>query len=190
MVATISSLGASSHSLAGVPRALAPAQSASPTCINGYTVPDPASTTYAEPLELIAGQLGVEPAFVVHEMRYFTGPESPGILDSVDTVERWYVSLHGINDPTFTGRFIVEARTDTIRGISAVAPIDTSGFVSPDWRAFEGEGPPRTIPGLPGTWSGIEYDFVTGEGDSGQPGLPPEVVGCLDGTGAPLPVTR
>jgi hypothetical protein len=36
--------------------------------------------------------------------------------------------------------------------------------------------------GLPGQWSGIPYDFVTGEGDSGQPGLTAEVVGCLDQT--------
>ena len=40
---------------------------------------------------------------------------------------------------------------------------------------------PRAVEGLPGTWFGIEYDFVSGEaGDT--PGLPDEVVRCLDGT--------
>ena len=192
-VAAIAAALGSSAAGAAAPAAAAPPLGVGPSCVNGYVIPAPGTDTFDEPLELIAGQLGVTPSFVVEEMRYFTGPESPGIIDGVDVVERWYVSLHSTDDPTFIGRFIVEARTDTIRGVSAVAPIDTSGYQSPDWRGFVGEGPPRAIPGLPGEWVGIEYDFVTGEGDSGQPGLPPEVTGCLDGTGAGgsgLPVTR
>lgn len=35
---------------------------------------------------------------------------------------------------------------------------------------------------LPGEWSGIAHDFVTGAGDSGQPGLPDEVADCLGGS--------
>jgi hypothetical protein len=62
----------------------------------------------------------------------------------------------------------------------AAAPFDTLGYESPDWRAFVGEGPFRPVPGLPGLWSGIEHDFVTGEGDSGNPGLPPEVEGRIE----------
>jgi hypothetical protein len=41
--------------------------------------------------------------------------------------------------------------------------------------------------GLPGLWAGVPYDFVRGGGGPdtpgpGIPGLPEEVVGCLDGT--------
>jgi hypothetical protein len=38
------------------------------------------------------------------------------------------------------------------------------------------------VPGLPGTWTGVNYDFVTGEGDSGNRGLPDANEGCMLGT--------
>ena len=41
---------------------------------------------------------------------------------------------------------------------------------------------PRKVDALPGLWGGIDYDFVTGEGDGGNRGLPKEVEGCLSGT--------
>ena len=84
-------------------------------------------------------------------------------------------------------RWLLEQRTDLIRGISAVAPYDTTGYESPDWTGFTGDGTPQIVTGLPGTWAGIPYDFVTGEGDSGEPGLPDEVVGCLAGTCSTVP---
>jgi hypothetical protein len=62
-----------------------------------------------------------------------------------------------------------------------VAPFDSSGYASPDWRAFEGDGEPRKVEGLTGTWSGIEYDFVEGP-DGSSPGLPVEASRCLEGT--------
>jgi hypothetical protein len=96
-----------------------------------------------------------------------------------DVVRRWYLKVSQLDDRDWRGRFIVEFCTDLINGVSAAAPYDTVGYESPDWRAFIGEGPPRQVPGLPGLWSGIEYDFVTGEGDGGNPGLPPEVEGCV-----------
>lgn len=46
----------------------------------------------------------------------------------------------------------------------------------------EGDGPPRAYADVPGLWPGIPYDVVTGEGDGGMPGLPDEVLGCLEGT--------
>ena len=97
-------------------------------------------------------------------------------------VERWYVKASLVDDPTVRARWIVERRSEAWRGISAVAPFDTSGYTSPQWRAFAGEGEPVIVPGLPGRWSGVNYDFVTGEGDSGNPGLPEQNVACLDGT--------
>jgi hypothetical protein len=67
------------------------------------------------------------------------------------------------------------------KGIAAIACFDTTGYRSPDWRAFIGEGPPHTVEGLPGPWVGIEFDFTVGE-DGEKPGLPDEVVRCLHGT--------
>jgi hypothetical protein len=76
-----------------------------------------------------------------------------------------------VDDPNFRGRGLLEHRDQNRRGISAVAPYDTTGYQSRDWRGFTGEGPPRTIAGLPGKWPGID-DFLTGEGDTGNRGLP------------------
>ena len=151
-VAAIAAALGSSAVGAASPAAAAPPLGVGPSCVNGYVIPAPGTDTFDEPLELIAGQLGVTPSFVVEEMRYFTGPESPGIIDGVDVVERWYVSLHSTDDPTFIGRFIVEARTDTIRGVSAVAPIDTSGYHSPTGAGSWVRGR-HAIPGCPASGS-------------------------------------
>ena len=127
--------------------------------------------------------MGVSGLFFVEEMRYFTGPEAPGIIDPrPPVVKRWYVKAYLADKPSFRGRWLIEKRSAAIKGISAVAPFDTRGFKSPDWRGFVGEGPPRAYPGLPGKWIGINFDFVTGEGDTGFPGLPKEIVGCLRAT--------
>jgi len=127
--------------------------------------------------------MGVTGQFEVLAMRYFQGPEVPWILSPRPPfVERWYVKARLLSDPTFAGRWIVERRDAKRAGISAVAPFGTTGYRSPDWRAFEGEGEPRVVPGLPGQWSGINYDFVSGEGDSGNPGLPTENEGCVRDT--------
>ena len=172
-VAAIAAALGSSAVGAASPAAAAPPLGVGPSCVNGYVIPAPGTDTFDEPLELIAGQLGVTPSFVVEEMRYFTGPESPGIIDGVDVVERWYVSLHSTDDPTFIGRFIVEARTDTIRGVSAVAPIDTSGYHSPDWRGFVGEGPPRRSPGCPASGSASSTTSSPAKETPANPACPP-----------------
>jgi hypothetical protein len=127
--------------------------------------------------------MGVAGTWSVEDIRYFAGPDSPGVIEPrFEVVHRWYFRAGLLDNMDFRGRWLLEKRTDLILGVSAVAPTDTTGYRSPDWFGFVGEGRPRRIDGLPGKWSGIAYDFVTGEGDSGQPGLPPEVVGCLAGT--------
>ncbi len=127
--------------------------------------------------------MGVDEGYSIVDLRYFTGPEVPWILEpEYDQVERWYVKGTFDDEPNASGRWLLERRTDLIRGVSAVAPYSSSGYESPDWTGFVGEGPPTRYLGLPGAWSGIPYDFVTGEGDSGNPGLPDEVVGCMTGT--------
>jgi len=169
--------------------ALSPADAPpSATCRDGWTTPAPGSAEYEQGLEILAGYFGITGGVEVAEIRYFTGPDAPGVIEPrFDPVLRWYLKVSQVDDPSWRGRFIVEYRTDTRQGVSAAAPYDTTGYQSPDWRAFEGDGPFREVPGLPGLWAGIEYDFVTGEDGSGNRGLPPEVEGCL---GDVLPPTR
>jgi hypothetical protein len=155
----------------------------SPGCINGWTAPAFGSAEYAEGLDILSGYMGTTGSWRVSEMRYFTGPDQPGIIEPrYDSVERWYIKAALLNDAGFRGRWLIEKRTDQILGVSAVAPWDTTGYESPDWTGFIGEGPPTTYLGLPGQWSGIPFDFVTGEGDGGNPGEPPEILDCLAGT--------
>jgi hypothetical protein len=155
-------------------------------CVNGWVTPKRDTPDFLQPLGVIRRTSGVRGPLVVMDMRYFTGPESP-VSDKgyLAIVERWYVRAYAKEDPAFQGRFLVEARRFG-RGLSAVAPFDSNGFRSPDWIGFQFDSSDperRTYPGLPGTWSGEPYDFVTGEGgDFAFPGLPETVAGCLDGT--------
>lgn len=152
-------------------------------CVNGWTSPAPGMPEYDEGIAILDGSMGVTGPWTVTEMRYFIGPDAPGIIEPhYEVVERWYVRAFPLSDRPFRGRWLLEKRTDQILGISAVAPWESFGYESPDWTGFVGAGPPETYIGLPGQWSGIPYDFVTGEDDSGQPGLPAEVTDCLAAT--------
>jgi len=156
-----------------------------PTCVNGWRTPEAGTPGFTDPLGLIRRAADVDGTFRVVDMRYFTGPESPPSEQGyLLEVERWYVKLFVEEDLSFQGRFLVEARRFG-RGLVAVAPYDTRGFRSPDWRGFQYDSAHtrrRAVAGLPGTWSGIEYDFVEGGEGLTIPGLPDEVRGCLDGT--------
>jgi hypothetical protein len=158
---------------------------ASSTCVNGWSTPPPNSDPYLQPLGIIRRTEGVQGPFVVVDMRYFTGPESPpSQMGYIAEVQRWYVKLYAKDDPAFQGRFLVEARRFG-RGVSAVAPYGTHGFSSPQWIGFQWDSAdktPRTYPDLPGQWAGIPYDFAKGGGGLTIPGLPSQVAGCLDGT--------
>jgi hypothetical protein len=126
--------------------------------------------------------MGVTGDFQVIDMRHFTSPEVPWILaPRPPVVEWWYVKAQLVGDPTFRARWLIAKRSPAIKGIAAVARFDTTGYRSPDWRAFIGEGEPRAIEGLPGTWVGFEFDFTKGE-DNEKPGLPEEATHCLDNT--------
>ncbi|NLV55316.1 MAG: hypothetical protein GXY13_06875 [Acidimicrobiales bacterium] len=154
----------------------------SPDCRDGWTTPAPGSDLRRTPLDLIRRDMGIEGQFEVVEMRHFTGPEVPWIIaPRPDIVQWWYVKARLADDPAFAARWLVVWRRPQAQGISAAAPFATTGYRSPDWRAFLGEGEPRPVPGLPGLWVGMEFDFLVGE-DGAKPGLPEEVVGCLDGT--------
>lgn len=154
-------------------------------CENGWVSPPEGSPRYRLPLGVIRRATAVEGPLRVVEMRYFEGPESPpSDKGYLLVVQRWYVKLYAERDLSFQGRFLVEARRFG-RGLVAVAPYDTSEFESPDWVGFQfdsADTEERYYEGLPGTWSGIAYDFVRGGAGLTIPGLPQRVVGCLDAT--------
>lgn len=157
----------------------------SETCVEGWRSPRAGSALASKPLAVIRRTIRLPGEPVIVEMRYFTGPESPPSEKGyLATVERWYVKLYTETDLRFQGRFLVESRTFG-DGVAAVAPYDTDGFRSPDWSGFqwnEADPEPRPYAGLPGEWSGIRYDFVKGGATLDIPGLPDEVIGCLDTT--------
>lgn len=152
-------------------------------CVNGWSVPPDGSALRLEGVELLTWSMGLEGPPEIADLRHFAGPDVPWIIEPhYEVVERWYIKASLADEADFRGRWLLEKRTDVVKGISAVAAWDSVGFSSPDWVGFVGSGPARSYPGLPGQWYGLPYDFVTGEGDTGQPGLPEEVAGCLDGT--------
>jgi hypothetical protein len=154
-------------------------------CVHGWVTPHAGTARFLEPLGIIRRTSGVDGPLVVMDMRYFEGPESPPSEQGyLLAVQRWYIRLYAEDDPAFQGRFLIEARRFG-RGLSAVAAFDTTGWSSPDWTGFQFESTdttPKPVPGLPGAWEGVPYDFVKGGEGLQIPGLPAEVVGCLDGT--------
>lgn len=169
------------------PPSTAPARlegDAGPGCVNGWTTPAPGTALRVEPLDAIRRSMGVTGQFRVIEMRYFTGPEVPEIeAPRPPMIEWWYVKAQLVDDPTFQARWLVVRRAAGVdtEAIAAVAPFDTTGYRSPDWRGFVGDGAPRPIEGLPGQWPGAPYDFVAGT-ETEPPGLPQENTHCLDAT--------
>jgi hypothetical protein len=156
----------------------------SDTCIEGWTTPEPGTKDATTPIRWIRQVTPFRGEAVVVDMRLFTGDESPySDKNYLENIRRWYVKLFAADDLTYQGRFLVEERRFGT-GVVAVAPYDTSGFTSPDWIGFQFEegAEPQAYEGLPGRWDGIAYDFVKGGGGLTIPGLPANLVGCLDGT--------
>jgi hypothetical protein len=156
-----------------------PAPSAPPTsgaatvdCVNGWRTPEVDTPEYDDALSILTDELGNDGQWHLDALRYFT--------DSSD-VPRWYLRGALANDANFRGRFLIEARGEDAF-VAAVAPYESSGFQSPDWTGFIGDGEPQTYLGLPGQWSGTPYDFVSGAGGTGEPGLPADGVGCMSDT--------
>jgi hypothetical protein len=154
-------------------------------CEHGWVTPPAGSPRFLEPLGIIRRTTGVQGPLEVVDLRYFEGPESPPSEQGyLLLVQRWYVKLYAVDHLAFQGRFLVEARRFG-RGLAAVAPYDTFGFRSPDWIGFQYDSAdlePHAYDGLPGAWTGVAYDFVEGGEGLEIPGLPDEVVGCLDAT--------
>ena len=157
----------------------------SATCKGGWVTPPKGSDLWNVPLDVIRRASGVGGPLTVVDMRTFVGNESPDTdKNYLKDIRRWYVKLYDPKDLSFQGRFLVEERTFG-KGLAAVAPYDTHGFTSPDWVGFQYDVADRrayTYAGLPGAWRGVAYDFVHGGQGLTFPGLPADLVGCLDGT--------
>ncbi|HEX7247497.1 MAG TPA: hypothetical protein VF351_05285 [Actinomycetota bacterium] len=158
----------------------------SPSCIEGWRAPARDTPLFTDPLGIIRRTAPVDGEFVVVDMRMFVGPESPPSPDKgyLQDIRRWYIKLYVPSDRRYAGRFLVESRLFG-RGVAAVAPYDSVGFSSPDWVGFQWDTTDtqaKAYPGYPGRWQGVPYDFVRGGAGLEIPGLPDEVMGCLDGT--------
>ena len=166
------------------------APTATVACVNGWIIPTEPEQREL-PFHVIRRTMQVDGEFHVVDIRYFEGPEGPPTPKPyLSHVDRWYVKAWLKGDPSFRARWLIEERSFG-SAVAAVAPFDSEGFRSPDWVAFQYEGEDaerRSYPGLPGTWSGTPYDFVSGRDPAtGKPafrfpGLPPEVSGCLTDT--------
>jgi tRNA A-37 threonylcarbamoyl transferase component Bud32 len=135
-------------------------------CVNNFSVPTVGTPLRVQPLDAIRDRMDIDGRFVVTEMRTFAGS---------DGTRWWYVKATRQDDLDFNGRWLVRDGSGGAEVVAA-APYDSLGFTSPEWRGFRGTGPLQTYTGLPGSWAGPDYDFVT------EGGLPPEVQACMDGT--------
>lgn len=147
----------------------------SPSCVNGWKEPAPGTALRKKPLDLLRQSQGLTKEFHVIDLRYFTGPDDANLAPGSKQqkpVERWYGQVVYTGKPDFLIRFLV-VRREVGEGIAAIADYGTTGFQSPDWYGFDGEGGKSAYPGLPGKWPGQPYDYVK----AGE--LPPQVRGCL-----------
>jgi hypothetical protein len=147
--------------------ALAPKKGAqSATCVNGWTEPSSQSDDFFKQAVSALQQSQGGTRYVVKSVRYFAGPVAGGGVGA-----SYYLKVAG---PTFTGRVLLVSGGGAEQ--AAVAPAGTSGWKAGDWKGFRGQTGAAAFPGVPGKWSGPEYDPVTG----GL--LSASVAGCMTGT--------
>jgi hypothetical protein len=157
-----------------------------PACAGGWRTPPAGSSEFRRPLEVISRSMGLEKPLVVVAMRAFEGSESPPSEQAyLFVVKRWYVKGYVKGARRVAARWLVEERDFGI-GLVAVAPYGTTGFRSPEWVGFQYEAGGKyavaqKYPGLPGLWAGVPYDFVDGGAGLRSPGLPPDLLDCLEG---------
>lgn len=114
-----------------------------------------------------------EERFIVDEMRYFVGPEDADVLGPRRQVERWYVKARALDEPSRRQRWLVR-RARIGAGVDAVAPYDSGGYGPGIWIRTDAVDPSLADP--------FQYPCAGREPGRKCMGLPPEVLGCLDGT--------
>jgi hypothetical protein len=154
--------GASVTAQAGVPKKGA----ASATCVNGWTEPASSSDDFWKQAVAALQQNQGGTGYTVKSVRYFAGPLASGGIGAI-----YYLKLSGSG---FAGRVLLVSGGGAAQ--AAAAPFATTGWKAGDWKGFRGQTAAAAYPGLPGKWSGPEYDAVTG----GL--LSASVAGCMQGT--------
>jgi len=171
----------------------------SDTCANGWSTPAPGTPFRKLPLDAIREYLGLnsDDLFIVETMRYFTGQEDVGVIaPRDDAVDRWYIEAHLQSDPTVTGRWIVRAFDGDEGGsVMAEAPTGTTGFEPGIWMAETGGevgsvgeqydpfDPPCTAANGPYCQCNWGAEGCSCDDDEIPmcTGIPPTVMGCLNG---------
>ena len=138
----------------------------SPTCVNGWTEPGGPTDDFFKQAVAALQQSQGGTGYVVKSVRYFAGPLASGGIGAI-----YYLNVAG---PTFTGRVLLVSGGGAAQ--AAVAPSGTTGWKAGQWKGFRGQAAPAAFAGVPGKWSGPEYDPVTG----GL--LSASVAGCMTGT--------
>ena len=190
----------SATTTAGSPNATSGVPSA--TCINGWETPAPGTSLRTQPLDMIRWYLGLdaEDRFIVETMRFFRGPEDVEIMAPRGEVGRWYVEAHLQADPEVAGRWIVAGSAggdgDEWGGVRAEAAAGTVGFEPGMWTSWTGDegeprrgepidtfNPPCTAehgPYCQCNW-GVDGCSCSNDERLACTGIPPTVMGCLNG---------
>lgn len=145
--------------------------SASPTCVNGWSAPPRGSALRSAALNMMRGS-GAQ-RFVIDEMRYFVGPEDAEVMSPQSEVERWYVKGYPEGDFQRRQRWLVR-RARLGSGVDAVAPYESRGYGPKTWTRPDAPNPQLADP--------FQHPCDPARPNVKCMGLPPQVLGCLDGT--------
>lgn len=143
----------------------------SPTCVHGWLTPPRGSALRKAPLDMMRG--AADERFIVEEMRYFVGPEDAEVMRPRGEVERWYVKAYVEGEPERRQRWLIR-RARLGSGVDAVAAHDSRGYGPSTWTRLDATDQKLADP--------FQHPC-----DASRPalkcmGLPPQVLGCLEGT--------
>lgn len=145
--------------------------SATPACVNGWSAPPRGSALRSAALNMMRGS--GEQRFVIDEMRYFVGPEDAEVMSPQSEVERWYVKGYPEGDFQRRQRWLVR-RARLGSGVDAVAPYESRGYGPKTWTRPDALNPKLADP--------FQHPCDPARPEVKCMGLPPQVLGCLDGT--------
>lgn len=145
--------------------------SPSATCINGWSAPPRGSALRTAALDMMRGS--AQQRFIIDEMRYFVGPDDADVMSPQDEVERWYVKGYPEAEPQRRQRWLVR-RAPLGSGVDAVAPYESRGYGPKTWTRLDALDEQLADP--------FEHPCDAARPDVKCMGLPPQVLGCLDGT--------
>jgi hypothetical protein len=145
--------------------------SASAACVNGWSAPPRGSALRSAALDMMRSSAGQR--FVIDEMRYFVGPEDADVISPQTEVERWYVKGYPEGEFERRRRWLVR-RARIGSGVDAVAPYESRGYGPKTWTRLDAPDEQLADP--------FQYPCDPARPEAKCMGLPPQVLGCLDGT--------